>query len=340
MQNLVKAHNQLFSRRPDERFSSLSELWEHCHREKQESQTRWYSPMDVCIEPTNGSLRMVANDEPFGLNDWVFGQVCKLAEVSKETVSRLSSKTASLVLGETLPRGNKPLQVFTLGDQIRSVHGVSYTRLYNVDLLSLVLEFVTDFEAAQEAMGGGTGLYCGEQDMFCFLIDPTGWTEIDGQFFAPGFFLWNSEVGRRTVGVQTFWFQKVCQNHIVWDAVDIVEFTRKHTTNVHEALDSIREILVTLTKRRDERQDGFVRVITKAMKEVLGHDEDEVIPILQAQGINRAIAKEALSIAKGQGEFTIYSVVDALTRLSQRNVFAGERAQIDYRASRLLTLVA
>lgn len=29
--------------------------------------------------------------------------------------------------------------------------------------------------------GGGTGLYCGDQDAFCFLIGPAGWAEIDGQ---------------------------------------------------------------------------------------------------------------------------------------------------------------
>src|SRR4029079_4004558 len=72
--------------------------------------------------------------------------------------------------------------------------------------------------------------------MFAFLIDPAGWTEIGGDAFAPGFFVWNSEVGRRSLGVQTFWFQAVCQNHIVWDAVDVFEFTRKQRANVHEKL--------------------------------------------------------------------------------------------------------
>ena len=56
-----------------------------------------------------------------------------------------------------------------------------------------------------KGLGGGTGLYAGEQDMFCFMIDPTGWTEIGGESFAPGFFLWNSEVGRRSLGLSTFW---------------------------------------------------------------------------------------------------------------------------------------
>ena len=93
---------------------------------------------------------------------------------------------------------------------------------------------------------GGTGLYCGEQDMFYFLIDPAGWTEINGEAFAPGRTLplrsrpvvWNSQVGKRSVGVQTFWFQAVCQNHIVWDAVEVVDFSRKHTANVYDAATS------------------------------------------------------------------------------------------------------
>lgn len=45
--------------------------------------------------------------------------------------------------------------------------------------------------------------------MLVFLIDLTGCTEINGEAFAPGFFLRNSEVGKRSVGIQTFWFQAV-----------------------------------------------------------------------------------------------------------------------------------
>jgi hypothetical protein len=143
---------------------------------------------------------------------------------------------------ETLSPGSKPLQVYAAEDVVRSIHGASYTRLFNVDLLTMVREFATDFVPPQKAgdgsgeSDGGTGLYCGEQDMFCFLIDPTGWAEVNGEAFAPGFFVWNSEVGKRSVGVQTFWFQAVCQNHIVWGAVEVVDFSRKHTANVYESM--------------------------------------------------------------------------------------------------------
>src|SRR3979409_2796745 len=96
---------------------------------------------------------------------------------------------------------------------------------------------------------------CGEQDMFVFLIDPLGWAEIEGEAFAPGFFLWNSEVGRRSIGVQTFWFQAVCQNHIVWDAVEVVDFSRKHTANVHESLSEIRRHIDRVGTSREGRPD-------------------------------------------------------------------------------------
>ena len=151
----------------------------------------------------------------------------------------------------------------------------------------MVQEFATDFQPPQQAATGGTGLYAGEQDLFVFLIDPAGWAEIDGEAFAPGFFCWNSEVGKRSVGISTFWFQSVCANHIVWDAVEVVEFSRKHTANVHAALSEVRRTLEQLVKRRDERRDGFVRVIRKAMQEKLGHDAEDVLRTLTNSGIAR-----------------------------------------------------
>ena len=263
-----------------------------------------------------------------------------MARVSKDTINRLSCKTASKALEETLPTSEKPLQLLTHEDQIRSVHGVAYTRLWNADLLDVVQEFASDFTPPQKAMDGtSTGLYCGEQDMFAFLIDPTGWAEINGEAFAPGFFLWNSEVGRRTVGIQTFWFQKICQNHIVWDATEVVEFSRKHTANVRDGLSDIRRIIEDLIGKRDSRRDGFVDVMRRAMTEKLGDDADEVSKRLGTEGIPRSLIKDAMEIAQKQGGFTIFALVDALTKLSQRVQLAGDRTELDTKIGRLLNLV-
>ena len=122
---------------------------------------RRVAPKAIQTNPEGaGKLLLTAGDDgEFSMNDWSFGQLSRLAGVSKETVNRLSSETASRVFAETLPRGNKPLQLLTTGDQLRSIHGTGYIRLFDADLLSMVREFATDFEAPPEGMDGGTGLY-------------------------------------------------------------------------------------------------------------------------------------------------------------------------------------
>ena len=221
---------------------------------------------------------------------------------------------------------------------MRSIHGHSYTRLYNSDLVAMLMEFAVDFQPPQKASTGLTGLYVGEQDMFAFLIDPTGWAEIGGEAFAPGFFVWNSEVGKRSVGIQTFWYQSICRNHIVWDATEVVEFTRKHTGKVGEALSDIRCIVEELVAKRDARRDGFTAVIKKAMEQTLGEDAEEAMKALTKNDIPRGVAKKALEIAEQKGRFTIFALVDALTRLAREQENAGERTDADEKASALLAL--
>jgi len=229
--------------------------------------------------------------------------------------------------------------VLTEGESVRSVHGTNYTRLWNAEVLAVLAEFAVDFQPPPQAFNGATGLYAGEQDMFCFLIDPAGWAEVEGEAFAPGLFVWNSEVGRRSLGVSTFWFQRCCRNHIVWDAIEVREFTAKHTSKVRDSLGEVRRIIEALAARRDERRDGFARVVARAMKEKLGADAEEVTAQLQSRGIARSLAQKAVELSHGQG-FTIFSVVDALTRLAQEIPYAGERTEADQAAARLLDLVA
>src|SRR5262245_17665789 len=142
MQILTRASEELFSRSADERFENLVDLVRNCQAQKQESQDRWLLPAAVKPEPADLALQLKLGQEGcFKLNDWGFSQLCRLAGVAKETVNRLSADTAAKVLGETLPGGNKPLQIFARADHVRSIHGAAYTSLFNADLLTGVQEF-------------------------------------------------------------------------------------------------------------------------------------------------------------------------------------------------------
>jgi hypothetical protein len=366
MQHLSTASQELFKRSPDETFSSVAALSNHCQQERNSSSVLWQSPerfnarsLDsrtlVLAESENFHLRQesgsigptidaaqqprIGNDgsQSYPMNDWSFGQLCRLAGVEKRTINRLTAGTASRVFEETLPRGNKPLQVFTIDEQVRSIHGSSYTRLHNSEVLDVVLDAADGFDAPPKGFNGATGLYCGEQDMFCFLIDPTGWIEINDEAFAPGFFVWNSEVGRRTLGIQTFWFQQICQNHIVWDAVEVFDLKRKHTANVHRGLGEIRSAIQRLTSRRDERRDQFAEIIKRAMDSRF-EDADDAYKAVMKIGVGQRLAKQAVELVQQNGRLTIFSMVDALTRLSGKIANAGDRNEVDQQVGQLLTL--
>ena len=342
MATLKKAHDELYKRGADEVFSSFADLYVHCDRQRQHSDDLWKQPAEFALQP-DLTFRATNDDDDsqaLSLNDWSFSQLCRMANVNKETINRLSPTTASQAFRETLPRMGKPLQILRTDETIRSVHGAAYTRLWNTDLLNVVSEFASDFTPPQKAMNdSSTGLYCGEQDLFAFMIDPQGWIEIGNQPFAPGFFVWNSEVGKRSLGIQTFWFQKICANHLVWDATEVVEFSRKHTANVADGLNEIRSILERLIMRRDSRRDSFATVIKKAMSEQLGNS-DEVSKLLTARKLPQHLIKDAMELAREQGGFTIFAIVDALTKLTQKVRYAGDRAELDVKIGQLLALAA
>ena len=152
MQVLKRGHTELFRRGPDECFDSLAALNSFCQEQKAKSVDRWLPPHTSMpaywrstvwwsISPTPPPSNRTA---AYHLNDWSFTQLCQLAKVSRDTVNRVTADTAWASFGDTLPDGNKPLQLYTDGENIRSIHGVSYTRLYNADKLAMLAEFATD----------------------------------------------------------------------------------------------------------------------------------------------------------------------------------------------------
>ena len=341
MANLKGAHQQLFRRTPDETFDSLDELTMFCRQQRESSTELWHPPDHLQPVVEQGSVRIrTGSDGTQQLNHWSFSQLCSSCGVNRETINRLSPDTATRVIQETLPGGQKPVQILGSGQTVRSIHGTQYSRLWNVDLLNAVRSAAPEFQPPQKAITGGTGLYAGEEDMFCFLIDPAGWCEIDGDAFAPGLFCWNSEVGRRSLGVQTFWFQQACSNHIVWDAVEVVDFKRKHTGNMEDTLRDVVRIVEDLVARRDARTDGFATLIRRAMQQRVADNSADATSFLNGKGISRTLIRKAVDQLGEEGRsFTLWSLVDVLTRLTQTTKWAGDRVDADLKVSRLLSLV-
>jgi hypothetical protein len=161
-QILTRAHDELYKRTADERFATMQDLWDSCHARKERSELLWRSADDLLAIPRERRLELATTPiDSHRMNSWSFGQLCGIAGVSRDTVNRLTPETAAKVFEETMPKGGKPMQLYTDGDLIRSIHGASYTRLHDVELLTMLKEFATDFVPPQESGAPGSSGGCG-----------------------------------------------------------------------------------------------------------------------------------------------------------------------------------
>ena len=108
--NLTRASQELFRRTPDECFATFADLRQHCEAQRNASQDRWHLPQDLVLS-SEMTLRAGHDGAELRLNDWSFSQLCRMAGVAKDTINRLTHKTASRALQETLPRSEKPMQL-------------------------------------------------------------------------------------------------------------------------------------------------------------------------------------------------------------------------------------
>lgn len=340
MATLTQASRELFSRNADERFDSVEGLLQAAREQKRRGTERWALPGELKPAADGGRLGFSLGGEFVGLNDWSFGCACKMAKVAKETVNRLQPDTAAQVLRETLPAGRKPAQLLVENGVARSIHSSAYTRLWNADLVEAVTEAAVGFRPPPKGFNGATGLYAGEQDMFLFLIDPEGWIEAEGEAFAPGLFVANSEVGHRSLSVTTFWFQEVCQNHIVWGAKDVLEYSIRHTLRIEASLGEVKAAIEQIARKRDQLKDTFTEVLRKAATTVLGEEADDVLKAV-GRTIPKHLVEEACDLCHREGRrFSVWALVEALTRLNREVIYAGQRSDLDRMAASLFALAA
>ncbi len=68
-------------------------------------------------------------------------------------------------------------------------------------------------------------------------------------------------------------------------------------------------------------------------------DADDATELLLKNGISRSIVRRAVAQLGDEGKpFAVFSLVDAITQLTQEVRFAGDRTDADANASKLLAL--
>ena len=336
-------------------------------RIRDNSTTKVISNRQLEVYPAESDARALLVQEPGGelstTTHWSFGQLCSLASPGNSPASyfRETRMPASMIadcLNYNLrfTRGVEDVGVLlTRGDEfseLRSVNGPNYGRVYDADVVdALVARFgdgVTgqwrvpgEFGKAVNVTKDNTTLYASDRDMFVFLADEENRIEIPnrraGRFgsFARGFFVWNSEVGKTTLGAGFFLFDYVCCNRIVWGADQYTEVRIRHTKGAPDRW--LEEVTPVLDEYSRASAKPVVEAITHAQEKRLGDELDAFLANRFGKRMVPAI-KAIHETEEGRPIETLWDVTVAATAHARQLSNNDTRIEIERAAGEVLKL--
>ena len=259
------AHREWARRPPDERFASVSALYEAARVRRARTDVRVIETHQVrtAAETDDDLLVQEASGHTAPLTHWSFEQLAAIAGAPPKYLRTLPAPIASSAINVGLERQHREAhQLFADRAAPWTVHAITsprYARVHHDELAARVLDLMAGHPAWHLPLGYKDGVYgaelvpsgayLGDRDMFVFLVDgnhdlddPTDGSH--GGMFR-GFILRNSDVGAAALTLDVFLYRAVCGNNIIWGFQHVAGFRRRHVgASIHEAwtdsLDAVR----------------------------------------------------------------------------------------------------
>ncbi len=371
MTTLMQAHRQWFSRAPDERFTSLIDMQAFKRRVRDNSRSSTISSRGLNLRPVEDdprALQILGGPFPAAApTHWSFGQLCSLASPGNSPASyfRETSMPAPMIadcLNYNLrfTRGVADIGVLVTTNEdgsvneLRSVNGPNYGRIYDADVVDTLVERFGDGVSGQWRVPGefgrrvtvttdNTTLYASDRDMFVFLADEENRIELPGRRagqsgnFARGFFVWNSEVGKTTLGAGFFLFDYVCCNRIIWGADQYTEVRIRHTKGAPDRwLEEITPVL-------REYSQASAKPVVQAIGDARSKRIDDELNTFLAKRFGKQMAPAIAAIhetEEGRPIETLWDVTVAATAHARTVQNTDKRLEIERAAGELLKLAA
>jgi hypothetical protein len=366
---LTQASQQWMSRPSDERFESLIDMQAFKRRIKDSSRTEVISSRGLEVYPAESDPRALLVQGPDRAlstpTHWSFGQLCSLASPGNSPASyfretRMPAPMIADCLNYNLrfTRGVEDIGVLLTRDdeftELRSVNGPNYGRVYDADVVDSLVDKFGDGVSGQWRVPGefgnkvtvtkdNTTLFASDRDMFVFLADEDNRIEIPnrraGKFgsFARGFFVWNSEVGKTTLGAGFFLFDHVCCNRIVWGADQYTEVRIRHTKGAPDRW--LEEVTPVLDEYSQASAKPVVEAIEHAREKRLGDELDAFLANRFGKSMVPAL-KAIHETEEGRPIETLWDVTTAATAHARSLKNNDKRIEIERAAGDLLKLAS
>jgi hypothetical protein len=369
--NVGRVSSEWFSRPDDEKFLSLTELYDSVRSRADRATTRVVESKSVRVEarsdnPERLSLIVPGDDRPVAPTNWSFGQLSSLVGAPASYLRTLPAALAGINLQHGLlsHRGEqvKMLQTEDGRTELRAVTGPDYGRIWDHELVGAVMNIagngvsdtrwkvpgVLDWSSMHynpyvDVSLETTTLYASDRDVFLFLVDDTHPIEAgklpngDPDLYFRGFYCWNSEVGSKALGIATFYLRAVCMNRNLWGVENFEEINIRHSKFAANRFAHQAE--PALTHFADSSPANFVSGIKTARERIVARTEDDRASFLRNRGFSKSDTAKIITTVldeEGHPPTSLYDFVQGITAVARGKAHQDDRLEFEGRARKLL----
>ncbi|WP_283420067.1 DUF932 domain-containing protein [Sphingopyxis sp. Geo48] len=369
--NIGRVSSEWFSRPDDERFLSLTDLYDVVRARADRATTRVVDSKAIRVEarsdsPERLSLMVPDEERPVAPTNWAFGQLCSLVGAPASYLRELPAALAGINLqhGLVAHRGEqvKLLQTDDGRTELRAATGPEYGRIWDYELVEAVMKIAGDgigqtrwkvpgvldwssmhYNPYVDVTRDTTTLYASDRDVFIFLVDDTHPIEAgklpngDPDLYFRGFYCWNSEVGAKTLGMATFYLRAVCMNRNLWGVENFEEVKIRHSKFAanrfaHEAAPALEHFA-------DSSPMPFLSGIKTARERIVARKDEDRETFLRKRGFSKPeTAKIVATVLNEEGRppETIYDFVQGITAFARTRTNQDSRLEVEGKARKLL----
>jgi len=372
----MAASNQWARRPDDERFLSLDAMETHFAKYRSECREIVVPTRRIAFQPEVDNLGMrcvVASKDagPVGAHaptHWSFGQLSQLAEAPAGYLRTMPSPIAADCLNYGLQFKRSIEDVGLLlhdnGEHtLRAATGPRYGRIWNLDLIRALRErfgngvdgdwkIPGEFGKAVPITKANTTLYASDRDCFVFLADEKNRIEIPNRrkanllggsstgLMARGFYLWNSEVGDKTMGLAMFLFDFVCCNRIIWGAEQVTELRIRHTASAPDKY--LEDMQPVLEAYAQSSSASVTDAIAAAQAKKIADTQEDVTAFLAERFGKRMVEplQQIHQVEEDRPIETLFDAVTAVTAYARGLQHQDARVELERSAGALIKLAA
>ncbi|WP_280171383.1 DUF932 domain-containing protein [Agrobacterium pusense] len=370
-ERIGRVSSEWFSRPDDERFLSLTDLYDTVRSRAERAHARTIESAAIRVEATRDNaerleLLVPGQRQPIAPTHWSYGQLCNLVGAPATYMRQLPAPLAAINLQHGLLNHRAELvKTLEMDDgrlELRAVTGPKYGRIWDHELVSAVMRVagngtgdtmwkvpgVLDWAKMThnpfiDISKDTTTLYASDRDVFLFLVDDTHPIEAgrlpngEPDLYFRGFYTWNSEVGSKTLGIASFYLRAVCANRNLWGTENFEEITIRHSKFAAQRF--AHEAAPALTSFANSSPAPFVAGIKAARERIVARKDDDRETFLRRRGFSKGETGKVIEMVlseEGRPPESIFDFVQGITALARTKTNQDTRLELEGKAKKLL----